>query len=264
VKDVIGDVGEQRTWKAALPGVDIVFHLAAQTSASVAEADPAADFMHNVLPMDRLLHECRRRRPAIIFASTATVVGIPLQLPVDESGPDHPITVYDQHKKAAEDLLAPYPLGVSLRLSNVYGPGPLSTHPDRGVLNAMIARALAGAALTIFGSGERVRDYLFVEDAAKAFLAAARCAGRIGGRHFVVGTGRGHTIAEAIRLVASRVAARTGVAVAVRHANPPGGLVAIDARDFVANSREFRSATRWRPLVSLADGIDRTINGDTK
>ncbi len=264
VKDVIGDVREQRTWKAVLPGADVVLHLAAQTSASLAEADPAADYEQNVRPVERLLRECRRRRPTIVFASTTTIAGIPDHLPVDESFPDAPMTVYDRHKQAAEALLGEYPRGVSLRLANVYGPGPLSRHADRGVLNAMIARAIAGEALTIYGEGGRLRDYVYVEDAARAFLAAAQRADGTVGHRFVIGTGRGHTVAAAIHLVAKRVAARTGVAVAVRHATPPAPPLAIDARDFVADSRKFRKATRWRPLVSLSDGIDRTINGDTK
>jgi nucleoside-diphosphate-sugar epimerase len=264
VKDVIGDVREQSTWKAVLPGVDVVFHLAAQTSARVAEADPDADFTQNVLPMERLLQECPRRRPAIIFASTVTIAGIPDHLPVDESFPDAPMTVYDRHKKAAEDRLKVYARGVSLRLANIYGPGRLSGNADRGILNAMVAKALAGEALTIYGKGDRLRDYVYVDDAARAFLAAARHVDRLAGHHFVIGTGRGHTVADAIRLVASRVTARTGVTIGVRRVKPPRPPAAIDARDFIADSRRFRKITRWRPLVSLADGIDRTIDGDTQ
>lgn len=266
-----GDVSKKSAWRHILNGADIVFHLAAQTSASAAEADPAWDFEQNVLPMLRLLEQCRRsrRRPAIVFASTATIAGLPARLPVNETFPDRPITVYDTHKKMAEDCLKHYARlglarGVCLRLCNVYGPGPLSRKPDRGVLNAMIAKALRGEALDIYGKGDRLRDYVFIDDVVEAFAAAARRADALSGRSFIIGSGRGHAIGEAIRLVAARVARSTGVRARVRRVRPPAPAAAIEARHFIADSRRFARATGWKAEVSLADGIDRVIASATR
>ena len=266
VRDVHGDVRERATWEAFLTDVDVVFHLAAQTSVYQADGDPAADLQANVLPMLHLMEVCRRqeRPPAVVFAGTVTEGGLPDRLPVDEEHPDRPVTIYDLHKLMAEGYLKHYAgegcaRGVILRLANVYGPGPASSRGDRGVLNTMIRRALQGDPLTIYGAGNHLRDYVYVEDVAQAFLDAACAIEAVQGRHFVIGSGEGHTVAEAIRLVAERVAAKTGRRVPVTHVEPPAGLSPIEARNFVADPRRFMEATGWRPRHSLQDGIDRTI-----
>jgi nucleoside-diphosphate-sugar epimerase len=266
LQDVTGDVCERQTWDSLLPEADVVFHLAAQTSAYQANEDPSADFEANVRPMLHLLGACRRlrRRPVVVFAGTVTEAGLPDRLPVNESHPDRPITIYDLHKLMAESYLRHYTgegivCGVILRLANVYGPGPASSRADRGVLNGMIRRALRGEPLTIYGAGNHLRDYVFIEDVAQAFLRAACANETVNGRYFVIGTGEGHTVSEAIRLVADRVAARTGRQVPVTHVEPPTRLSPIEARNFVADPSRFRDATGWHPGHSLRDGIDRTI-----
>ncbi len=74
----------RETFGQILEGVDIVYHLAAQTSVYVADKDPLTDLKINVLPMLNLLETCRDRkwRPIVIFSGTATEVGIPQGLPV--------------------------------------------------------------------------------------------------------------------------------------------------------------------------------------
>jgi len=183
---------------------------------------------------------------------------------VDESHPDHPITVYDLHKQMAEQYLRWYTeqgfvRGVTLRLANVYGPGPLSSRSDRGILNQMVRRALAGEPLTIYGAGDPLRDYIYVKDVARAFIAAARHSAALNGRYFVIGSGQGHTIAEAMRMIAARCGARTGREVPVQHIDPPGALSPIEQRHFVADSHRFCAATGWQAHHTLADGIDLTL-----
>lgn len=265
-EDLRGDLREAGIWEQGLAGIDFVFHLAAQTSSYAADADPVADQAANVLPMLQLLEACRRlgSTPAVCFASTVTVAGIPDRLPVDESHPDHPLTVYDLHKQMAEQYLRFYSRqgvvrGVSLRLANVYGPGPGSSRADRGILNQMMRRAVAGEPLTIYGQGDHLRDYVYVEDVARAFIAAALHAGALDGGHFVIGSGEGHTIAAAMELIAGRSTARTGREVAVRHVEPPGTLSPIEQRDFIADSRRFSEATGWTARTTLAEGIDLTL-----
>lgn len=267
IDDVSGNLHDQDFWKQALIGVDVVFHLAAQTSVYVAETDPLSDLKSNVVPLLHLLETCRKNsyRPTIVFAGTVTEAGIPERLPVDETHSDHPVTVYDHHKLMAENYLKHYVtgghiVGTSLRLANVYGPGPRSSSGDRGILNMMMRRALNCEPLTIYGTGENLRDYVFVDDVARAFLAAAVSIEKLNGKHFVIGSGQGHTIAEAMKLVAERAALRVGRKADVVHVDPPDALSPIEARNFVANSTTFTEATGWRAEVTLIDGIDRTLD----
>jgi nucleoside-diphosphate-sugar epimerase len=266
IDDLAGDVRERATWERALDGADVVFHFAAQTSVYVAQEDAAADLAANVTPMALLIDTCRRMgaRPGVLFSGTVTQAGITARLPVDESHPDRPVTIYDLHKLMAEQYLAyasqqGIVRGVTLRLANVYGPGPASSSADRGVLNLMVRKALRGEPLSVYGAGDRIRDYVYVEDVARAFLLAGAHLDALGGQHFVIGSGEGHSLAEAFNLAAERAALKTGQRVPLTHVEPPAGLSPIEDRDFVADTSRFRAATGWEARVSLAEGIDRMI-----
>jgi UDP-glucose 4-epimerase len=261
--DITGDVCHAATWTRALDGADVVFHLAAQTGAVEADADRRADYEANVRPMLHFLDACARlaRAPHMLFAGSVTQAGTVVDSPRG-AAPENPQSVYDEHKLDAERRLeerAGAGRAATLRLTNLYGPGPVSSAPMRGVLNAMIRKALAGETLTVFGSGAFVRDYLHVADAARAFLAAGQAVGRLTEGHYVVGSGAGHTIEAAFNLVAERAAARTGRAVRVEHVDPPHPLSALQTRSFIADASRFVAATGWRPEWSLAAGIDQTL-----
>ena len=266
VEQVVGDVRDRDVWPALLAGIDVVFHFAAQTSVYVAQDDAAADLQSNVLPLLHLLETCRTKhwQPIVIFAGTATEVGIPQRIPVDESQVDRPITVYDLHKLTAERYLAHYAnegvvRGATLRLANVYGPGPRSSSADRGVLNIMVRRALAGETITVYGDGQPTRDYVYVDDVADAFLRCLAEIDQTTGRYFVIGSGEGHTILEAMTLVSERVALKTGVRAPLVHIEPPQPQSPIEARNFVADSSLFTKLTGWHARVNLIEGIDRSI-----
>lgn len=263
---VAGDIRERSFWKKNLPDVNFVFHFAAQTSVYAADQNPANDWESNVLPMMRLLETCREQawRPGILFAGSVTQCGLPAALPVNETLPDRPVTIYDWHKLLAESYLEHYvrmgwARGTTLRLANIYGPGTASAKPDRGILNQMMRRSLRGEALTLHGSGEQLRDYLFVTDAINAFLGAAIHLDKTNGQHFVLGSGKGHTLAKAFRLVAERAALLTGREVTVISVEPPQEISLIEARNFVADSSKFCSLTGWAPRVAFREGIDLTL-----
>ncbi len=265
VIDVTADAADRGVWDR-IADADVVFHFAAQTSTAAAADNPDRDFQANVAPMRQLLAACRERgrRPIVLFAGTVTEAGIPLRLPVDEDAPDDPITIYDRHKLMAEqDLKAAAAngdvRGATLRLANVYGPGARGQRVDRDVLNRMIKTAIDGGPLTVYGTGEYVRDYVFVEDVVDAFLMAAVQPDRVNGRHFVIGSGRGISIRDAFELIAARVELITGRRVAVTTADPGTRLSALEQRHFVADPSRFSAATGWRPSWSLTEGIDRTI-----
>ncbi|HOC60467.1 MAG TPA: NAD-dependent epimerase/dehydratase family protein [Smithellaceae bacterium] len=264
--DFLGDIRKSSTWERAVVDADVIFHFAAQTSTYVANADPVADAENSVLPLLRLLELCRERgwHKTIVFSSTVTVAGIPSRTPVDETFAENPVTIYDLHKLIAEQYLKYFTRmnvvsGIILRLANVYGPGPRSSRPDRGVLNQMTRRALDGKTLTVYGRGEQLRDYVHVEDVVAAFLQAGLHVDLLKGEHFIIGSGQGYSIAQAMNLIADRVALKTGRRVDVVHIDPPEPLSPIEFRNFVADPQRFRNLTGWRATYTLTRGIDRTI-----
>jgi nucleoside-diphosphate-sugar epimerase len=260
VESITGDVADPLVWQRALRETDVVLHLAAQTSLRFSEENPEADFRINVASARHLFDSVRENSPTVVFASTSTVFGLPRSLPVSEDAPDDPLTVYDRHKKLAESILHALPRAISLRLTNVYGPGPSPKKHDRGIIDTMIRRALDGRPLEVFGAGTAVRDYLFIDDAVSAFLGATRAPDGTAGRAFVVGSGEGHSLRSAFELVAARVARRTGRSVDIVTVPPPPELHAIDSRSFVADHRRFSEFTGWQPTLSLEQGIDATLD----
>jgi UDP-glucose 4-epimerase len=265
VDTIVGDTSSREMWQRAVAGCSAIVHLAAQTSTYVANADPLRDLEVNLRPLYLLLDELRRtdQQPLVVLAGAATQVGLTDTQPVDERFPDRPITIYDLHKLQAEQLLLyHHRMGsiraACLRLANVYGPGPASSAPDRGVINMMVRRALREEDLTIYGTGQYVRDYLFIEDAIAAFVATLERAADASGRYYVVGSGQGHTVADAIKLVAL-AAEKRGKHPRVTHVPMPDTASPIESRNFVADSSALTSATGWRAQTSLDAGIERTF-----
>ena len=251
----------------AVINVDIIFHLASQTSVYEAEKNPLADYEANVKPMQLLLEVCRKEAncPIIIFSGTSTQCGMPEKLPVDENVIDHPITTYDFHKLQAERWLKFYTKqgwvkGVSLRLTNVYGPGPKSSSADRGILNKMISKAIREEELTIYGTGDYLRDYIYIEDVVSALLLATIHIKDLNGKHFILGSGEGTTINDAITMVGELVSHHTGKIVAVKRVEMPPDLLKIEFRNFIADVSSLKQQATFDVHYSLENGINKTID----
>ena len=266
IRECICDIRDPDIWDEILDGIDLIFYFAGQTSVYKANENPNDDFAINVQPLFNLLEACRKHtwKPGILFSGTVTENGIPEKLPVNEMFPDKPVTVYDLHKLIAEHYLKYYSnrgivQAAILRLANVYGPGPLSTNADRGILNMMVRRALNGEDLTLYGDGNFLRDYIFIDDVINAFLLSAMHLGIVNGKHFIVASSVSHTIREAFEIVIENVQSITNRNVKLISVKPPENLSPIESRNFVADIRSFTNSTGWLPETSLNDGIIATI-----
>lgn len=263
---IFRDLANRETWLELLSSSDYVFYLGGQTSVQVAAKDPIADLHANIIP---LLHALEVAKEIgvdinIIFAGTATEVGLTEAFPVDEMFQDRPATIYDIHKLLAEKYLHFYAdcahiHTLTLRPANVYGPGPSPTQSDRGVLNAMIRRGLKGETLEVHGPGEFVRDFVYVDDVIDAFLHGGSKIRDLRGRYAIIGTGVATRFVDAINLIADRVLAHTGQRPPVLHVPAPTNSIPLDFRSFVAATTFFTTYTTWHPRYSLAEGIDSTI-----
>jgi len=267
VHSIHSSITDITDWEPVLSGIDVIYHLAAQTGIYQANQDPEQDLLINVVPLIRILETCRtcNFKPVIIFASTNTISGIPETLPVDESLSDDPLTIYDLHKKMAEDYLRYYirqniVSGSTLRLANVYGPGPKSSNADRGVINQMIKRALRSQDLTLYGPGDYIRDYVFIDDVVDAFIKAYEYSGNLDGGHYIIGSGKGHTIRETFLAIQEIALKKTGNAARITHVDPPESLHPIEKRNFIADFRKYHNLTGWTPRHELADGLESTID----
>ncbi len=238
----------------ALRDIDVVYHLAGQTSTYSARENPIADLSANVLALINLLEHFRKqtRRPFVVLAGTATEVGLTDCLPIDEGMPDHPITYYDISKLTAEAYLKQYVRegfanGCILRLANVFGRSKPGQQSDRGILDKIFNRAIAGKTVTVYGDGNYLRDYVFIDDVVSALVLAAVNGDRTNGRMFLVGSGQGITLRDAFLKVVLLANKTSGTQAVIEYVSPPTDLSEIERRNAVIDSAAFKQATGWEP-----------------
>jgi UDP-glucose 4-epimerase len=161
-----------------LAGPRVVIHLAAQIDVRRSVDRPAFDATVNVAGTAAVLEAARRAGvPRVVLASTAAVYGQPDKLPTPERAPLRPLTPYGTAKAAAEAYLDLYRrlYGLStltLRMANVYGPRQ-DPHGESGVVAIFNGAAAEQRPVTVHGDGHQTRDYVHVDDVARAFLLAA-------------------------------------------------------------------------------------------
>ena len=178
----IADVRNETIMDLLVRDREIIFNLAGQVSHIDSMLDPYTDLDINCRAQLSMLEACRKHNPdvKVVFAGTRQVYGRPDHLPVDETHLVRPMDVNGVNKAAGEDyhLLYNNVFGVrscSLRLTNVFGPRQLIRHNRQGFIGWFIRLAIEDAEIQIFGDGSQVRDFVFVEDAADAFLRAGAC-----------------------------------------------------------------------------------------
>ena len=188
----------------------VVFHLAAQADVRVSVASPAFDAEVNIIGSLNVLEGARQAgtERLVFAASGGTLYGDPpvKDLPLRESQPHRPLSPYGVSKKAVLDYLVAYRELHSLEfaalaLANVYGPRQ-NPHGEAGVVAIFADRLLTGTPITIFGTGEQTRDFVYVDDVVDAFVRAAT---RGGGLVCNIGTGRETSVNDLYRSMAAAV-----------------------------------------------------------
>jgi len=150
--------------------------------------------------------------------------------------------------------------GVILRLANVYGPSStLALSNDRGILNKITNLALSGQPITVFGDGNYLRDYVYIDDVALAFLEAGKV-NNISGQIFNIGSGKGTLIKDAFSYIAKLVDARIDKKTEIIFQDWPELADEIERRNFYADISRFVKCTDWAPSVTFEEGAERTVD----
>jgi UDP-glucose 4-epimerase len=237
-----------------LDGHDAVIHLAALVPVPTSVKRPVDFAENNVVNTVRLLEAMRRsgvRR--IIFSSSATVYGEPKRLPLRE---DDPVALqsnpYGASKVAAEGFIAVYNRlhgldATILRYFNPYGPNELC-EPETHVVPNVVRAALKHEPIPIYWKGEQVRDYIYVEDLARAHAAVL---GVEGLNYFNVGSEQGVKVKEVLQIVTDIV----GYPLIIDDLGERPG----DVPASYATSEKLRQTTGWQPQIGLEEGLRRTV-----
>jgi UDP-glucose 4-epimerase len=256
----IADVRQQSTMNALVRDRAVIFNLAGQVSHIDSMRDPYSDLEINCRGQLTVLEACRNHNPGVkvVYAGTRQVYGRPDSLPVNESHLVRPTDVNGINKAAGEyyHLVYNNVFGVracSLRLTNVYGPRQLIKHNRQGFIGWFIRLTIENGVIQIYGDGSQLRDFVYVDDAADAFLRAGAddaCNGEV----FNVGGDNAYSHRELAALLLE--VAGSG---RVEFVDWPTHKKIIDIGSFYADSSKFTRVTGWVPTVSLRDGLTRTI-----
>lgn len=248
IEVVLGDIADRDVLDSALEGgFDGIVHLAAVTSVLRSVEHPELTFRTNVAATSELLEAGRAAgATALVFASTNAVAGITDAPKISEAALLHPLTPYGATKAAAEMLMSAYTASyglrcVSLRLTNVYGPGMQAK-------DSIVARLMRAIRLEqtfeIYGDGRQVRDYVHAADVTAAMrlgLTDEAWSGPI-----VIGSGRSLSVLQ----VLDAVRQATGAGIDVRNGPPRAGeMPAV----IVDNGRA--RAAGWSPRFTFEEGL---------
>jgi UDP-glucose 4-epimerase len=260
VAGVEADIRDAEAMRVAVAGQDVVFNVSGRSGAVRSMQDPWTDLDVNCRGTLVLLEALRTTNPSakLVFAGSRLQYGRVDRLPVPEDATMAPTCLHAVHKSTIEGYLAVYERlygqrWSAARITNPYGPGQPASTTAYGVINQMIHLALAGGTLTIYGDGAQQRDYLFIDDLARALMTLGASAAS-DGRAYNVGSGHGTGLIDLARLIVE-IAGDGRIA----HVEWPELAARIETGHFVADVSRMAAELDWRPETALADGLARTI-----
>lgn len=252
-----GSVHDWQLLKAQTSKATHVIHCAVR-NIMMSTGQPYADLDTNIEGTLNVLQACKERGAPLVYTSSASIYGEATDYPTPETAAPDLRTPYAVSKFAGEGYcnvwhhLYHVPVTI-LRLSNVYGPFQRPGSQYSGVVTKFVLSALKGEPLLVFGSGTQTRDFVYINDAVDAIVAAALGHSYTGGETLNVGSGA----ETSIQHLAATVEAIAGSRVPRINA-PPRDIDNISRR--WVSITKVKQALGWVPNTPLAVGISNTID----
>lgn len=256
-----GDVNDRPKLWTLLQDVDCVYHLAARVSVQESVLYPREYNAVNVGGTVSLMEAMRDvgvRR--VVLASSGAIYGDQDEQPLKESMTPNPRSPYAVSKLAAEFYVRT--IGrlwdietVSLRVFNAYGPGQHLPPSHPPVVPNFLRQALRGGSLVVHGDGSQTRDYVYVDDAISA-LVAASTAPNLNGMVINIGSGVETSVRDLVRTVLEVTGSS---AEPLYSPNTPGGVSRMCANLTLAAKK-----LNYYPSISLEDGLRLTLQRDPR
>jgi len=237
--------------------IDTVFHLAAQAIAPIANRNPLSTFDANIKGTWNVL-EAARHSPLIkrvIVASSDKAYGDSKTLPYTEDTPLRGLHPYDVSKSCADLIANAYYVSYGLpvcitRCGNLYGGGDLNFNR---LVPSVIRSVLFGESPVLRSNGRHVREYFYVEDAARAMLMLAEAMEnpKIVGNAFNFGNENRLTVLQMVRLVLKRMNVKAPLTILDEASNE----ISIQ----YLSAQKAKKMLGWRPQYSTKEAIDKTV-----
>jgi UDP-glucose 4-epimerase len=251
-----GSFGDRKILDKALNGVEAVIHFGAFALVEESVENPQKYYRNNVMNSVVLLEEMRKRKiNKMVFSSSCSVYGQPKKIPITESHILNPISPYGETKKAFEKILELYfhsfkMKSICLRYFNPFGPNELHK-PETHAIPNFINAVLRNEKISVFGSGNQVRDFFFVEDLIKAHFLALNKIDEFGFEVFNAGSGSGHSVNEAIKTIFELTGKKTEIEFLAERKGDPKKLT--------ADTKKIYENLGWKPETEFKEGLKKTI-----
>lgn len=249
-----GSIADQSLLLRLLPRVEVVFHLAAISTITYSMHNPIVYFENNFMKGIQLLEAMRKTGvKKMVYASSAASYNGLKRTPIAEGDPIGPVNPYGASKLAFEHALNAYwhsfqIEGSALRFFNVYGPHDEQPHNSRAIPMWLDA-AFSGEEIPYYWKGRQKRDYVFVEDVARAMALAAEKAR--GFTIYNVGNGKGIWMIDILKNIGKILGRRLPLN---DRGSRPG-----DPKYAIADTRKIQKELGWKPRIGLDEGLRRTI-----
>jgi UDP-glucose 4-epimerase len=231
-------------------GVDWVFHLAGLADIVPSIEQPAQYFQTNANGTLHVLEAARRcGAKRLVYAASSSSYGVPDVYPTPETAPIKPLYPSALTKHLGEELVLHWARvyqmpAMSLRLFNVYGTRSRTSGAYGAVFGVFLAQKLHGQPFTVVGDGRQTRDFTYVTDVARAFLAAAESG--LSGLALNVGSGDHYSVNRLVELLGGDV---------VHIPRRPG-----EPDCTFADISQIRRLLGWQAQVSLERGVQTLLN----
>lgn len=261
VEVMCGDLRDLAAVRAAVEGVEVVFHEGAAASAPHSVADPLGSLEINVTGTQHVLLAARDagvRR--VVYASSSAIYGDSPLLPKGEDMAPDPRSPYALHKLAGEHLCRLFTQlygleTVALRYFNVYGPRQNPDSEYAAVIPRFLTLLAQGRRPTVFGDGEQTRDFIYIGDVVKANLLAAQAPAAVG-QAINIGSGERMSLNDFLGLAGTVL----GVEVKADYREARPG----DVRDSLASIQRAKDVLDFTPAVSFREGLALTLAALTR
>ncbi|WP_394903266.1 NAD-dependent epimerase/dehydratase family protein [Clostridium butyricum] len=204
VKYLQADFTDDNKLLSAVQGQDIIIHLISSTNPSKSIENPYSGYNIDVIQTIKILEKVKNTDSKVIFASSGgTVYGEPESCPIKEEHELNPISHYGIVKTTIEHIINMYNSvygmnNIIMRISNPYGPGQ-DYRKGVGLIDAVIKKALQNEVITVWGDGNVIRDYIYIDDLCTAILELCRYTGNE--KVFNIGSGKGYSINNILEIV---------------------------------------------------------------
>jgi len=261
VKINISDIRDRESIKYLVRNKDIIFNFAGQVSHNDSLENPFLDadinYIGHLNVLDAVMHYSPDAR--ILFSGSRLQFGRINKIPVSEDNPLQPLTPYALNKLAAENLYLFYHrvyniATVVFRIANPYGPRAQTRHSKYAIINWFIRLAMENKVIKIFGNGNQVRDYIYIDDLVNAFLLASFKKEAIG-QVYNVGSGIGTEFKDMANLVIKTVGKGR-----IEFIPWPKNYMNVETGDYITDITKIKKELGWMPHISLEKGIENTVD----